>query len=234
MWRQPAQLLSGSLVIKNKGEKKIKKSIALFLCLVLLVSVCLCGCGSDNRKLRGSWVATVDIAEQINEKMYDSDPVIAAYMEISELNVTFNLNVNDDDYLSMVVDKDALEDELKEVMSEMTDDMMRYLEDMLNLSALGLSVDEALAMLGTDLDTLLEETYDYAIDEAALSHLNRFGYYYAKNGKLYISGAFVAAKSEFGKYDYYSLEKDVLTINQGTLEDEIPDFMYPLVFHKVG
>ena len=214
----------------------MKKSIALFLCLVLLVSTCLSGCFFEKNKLLGTWTTTVDLADMVNEEMEKSDPAVAKFVKVKELNVTFNLTFHDDDTYTMKVDQEKLDEALKDMMAGMVDGLMLYLEDMLNLEQWGLDMelDQVLEMLNIDLDSLLAEAYDSLVAEDIFADLDTSGYYYAKDGKLYTGDSYDAAKSEMGVYERYSLKDGVLTINEGTLENELAEYIYPMVFEKVG
>ena len=210
----------------------MKKCIALFLCLVMLVSICLSGCGFEKKKLVGTWETIVDLAPMVNDEMKKSDPTIAEFVHVPYLNVTFYLTFNEDDTYSMTVDQEKLDEALQEMMEGMVDGLMRYLEEMLVVEDLGMSLDQVLEMLNLDLDAMLADAYDAMVAEDIFADLETHGYYKAEKGKLYTAESQQELELGIAPFEYYTLKDGVLTITEGTAENEMAEYLYPMYFQK--
>ena len=211
----------------------MKKSIALVLCLALLMSLCLCGCGSEQDKLVGTWTATINLADMVNEQVAADDPTVGEYIQISNLDVTFNLTFNESGTFAMTVDQEKLDVALREMMNDMSDGLLEYLSAMLSLEGLDMDINTVLEMLGISLDDLLDEAYNSMVSDDLFANLDTYGYFYAKDGKLYTGDDQSAVKAGQAGYELYKLENDVLTIDEGTIENDMAEYIYPMTFQKV-
>lgn len=206
----------------------MKKVIALVLALVLCLAMCACGAESDKDKLLGTWVATVDLAEMLNEEMAGSDPTMAEYLKIDSLEMKFVLTFNKDDTCSMAIDEDALADEIDAALDTLMDGTKKYLVDMFADQGLDMSLDEILELSGVSLDDLRDELAADMDIAGEFEDMNFEGNFKASKGKLYMSTSLDEEINE-NQYDTYELKDGKLIIDTDADED-VPFF--PMTFEK--
>ena len=207
----------------------MKKVISLVLALVLCLALCACGAESDKDKLLGTWVATVNLADMINEEMAGSDPTMAEYLKIDNLEMKFVLTFNKNDTCSMVIDEDALADEIDDALDILMDGTKQYLEDLFADQGLDMPIDDLLDMAGVSLDDLRNELAGELDIADEFADMNFEGNFKASKGKLYMSTSLDEEIDE-NTYDTYELKDGKLIIDTDTNED-VPFF--PMTFEKV-
>ena len=207
----------------------MKKVISLVLALVLRLALCACGAESDKDKLLGTWVATVNLADMINEEMAGTDPTMAEYMKIDNLEMKFVLTFNKNDTCSMVIDEDALAGEIDDALDILMDGTKQYLEDLFADQGLDMPIDDLLDMAGVSLDDLRNELAGELDIADEFADMNFECNFKASKGKLYMSTSLDEEIDE-NKYDTYELKDGKLIIDTDTNED-VPFF--PMTFEKV-
>ena len=207
----------------------MKKVISLVLALVLCLALCACGAESDKDKLLGTWVATVNLADMINEEMAGTDPTMAEYMKIDNLEMMFVLTFNKNDTCSMAIDEDALAGEIDDALDILMDGTKQYLEDLFADQGLDMPIDDLLDMAGVSLDDLRNELAGELDIADEFADMNFEGNFKASKGKLYMSTSLDEEIDE-NKYDTYELKDGKLIIDTDTNED-VPFF--PMTFEKV-
>lgn len=208
----------------------MKKRIALVLCLVLVLSAVLCGCGSEQDKLVGTWKTTVNMAESYNQELA-SDPEMAEYLSVETLEIGFTLTFNEDGTYALTVDPASMDAAAEVLAQSMTDGLKNYFTDILAAQGVEMDVEEALAAMGMDLDTLVEELKNEAFSEEAYTEMNVEGRYKVEDGKLYLTED-VNAEPAGGEYNTYTLEGATLTLEAGSEADSDMAFMFPMVLER--
>ena len=204
----------------------MKKIIALTLALVLVLSLCACGAKED---LSGTWKTTLDMSASYNAELEATDPTMAEYLKIDNLEMKFVLTFNKNDTCSMVIDEDALADEIDDALDILMDGTTQYLEDLFADQGLDMPIDDLLDMAGVSLDDLRNELAGELDIADEFADMNFECNFKASKGKLYMSTSLDEEIDE-NKYDTYELKDGKLIIDTDTNED-VPFF--PMTFEKV-
>ena len=128
------------------------------------------------------------------------------------------------------IDEDDLEAYFDAIKALIRDGLVAYFEDMLVQSALDMTVDELLALSGTDMDTMLDETFAAMDFDSMADAFKASGKYALEDGKMYGT----ASNGSINKnvYETYTLTEDTLTLHAvfGQAADGVT---YPMVFTRV-
>lgn len=209
--------------------------------LVLTMVMMLGGCGASQKDaLLGTWEATLDLTEMMNEEM-QMDEEMAEYITVSDFSLKMVMTFNEDDTYSMNIDKASVEAAMESMMGDLEAGMTKYFEDMLTeMGMTDVSVDDLLAEMGMSMDQLMEESYAAAMEEEDLfGELDAEGNFKVKDGKIFLSDGKDYAVDE-NVYDTYTLENGVLTLTETVdpdMDDETAKFveaMYPIAFLRLA
>ena len=213
----------------------MKKNVMRLLCLIMTLSMLflLGGCGAtDAEKLVGTWNATVDLTDLLNEEITTGDETMDAYFKISDFTLVVTLTFNADGTYTMGVDENSLNTAMELVLADIKDGMYEYFEDVLAEAGLEMTVDELLEQSDVDLDALMDEAFSNAMGDEVLEGLSSSGNYEARDSKLYLSdGVEYAIDEEI--YDTYTLDGKVLTFLEASYDNTMTE-LYPLTFEKVS
>lgn len=193
--------------------KNTRKLLALLLTLAMLTAL-LAGCGSDDsKKLIGSWVGTLSLADA-GEDLDDDLAELQEMMDISKLQVDMSLVLKEDGTYTMSITPESAEVAVEVMLVEMRPYLEKMLEDELAANGLDMTLEEAFEAMGTTLDALLEEYIDRdSLVNTMVEGSARSGRYEAKSGKLYFSDS-VNADPDKTEYEPYSFEGDTLLLTE--------------------
>lgn len=206
----------------------MKKVISLLLVLVLCLSLCACG-SSDKDKLVGSWSATLDVADMVNESISSADATMGEYVKVDSMEIKFDLVFNKDDTCAMSVDEDHLKAQLEDALDVMMDGTLAYMEAMFAQQGLEMPIEEILQLAGVTEEDLRNELAASMDVSEMFEDVNFEGNFKAEGGKLYMSTSLDEEVDET-VYETYKLDGDKLTIDTGNGEDI--EF-FPLTFERV-
>ncbi len=207
----------------------MKKWIALLLCLVLAVST-LSGCelvdevlgkltGGDS--IVGTWEAEVDFAEYLTDTMASELGEMASYFDFQDLTLKLVLTFEEDGTYTLSGDKASAEKLFSDLLEQLKPGMVKYLEEQLKASGMEMTVDELLAMSGTTMDALMEQSFSEEMIDEMLEDMESDGEYEIDGDLLYLDGD----ECEF------KLKGDALTIDSDDAGDVA--FLFPLELERV-
>ena len=131
--------------------KNTKKLLALLLTLAMLTAL-LAGCGSDDsKKLIGSWVGTISLADA-GEDLDDDLAELQEMMDISKLQVDMSLVLKEDGTYTMSVTPESAEVAVEVMLVEMRPYLEKMLEEELATNGLDMTLEEAFEAMGTTMD----------------------------------------------------------------------------------
>ena len=193
--------------------KNTKKLLALLLTLAMLTAL-LAGCGSDDsKKLIGSWVGTLSLADA-GEDLDGDLAELQEMMDISKLQVDMSLVLREDGTYSMSITPESAEIAIDVMIAEMKPYLEKMIEDQLAAEGINMTLDEFFEASGYTLDDLIEESLDR--DEVINSMTEgsaREGQYKASDGKLYFSDS-VSQEPSKTEYEPYSFEGETLLLTE--------------------
>ena len=125
----------------------MKKRIAFTLTLVMLLGLLLSGCSlvtgllqsakkpTEKEQILGTWETTLDLSDMLNEEIAGADQALAKYFDL-DFSITLIMTFNEDNTCSLKADRDAFEDTMDDLMKQMEDSLIKYLEDILKAAGL--------------------------------------------------------------------------------------------------
>lgn len=218
----------------------MKRTIALVLTVIMAVLM-LAGCSGEQAKLVGTWKAEANLAEGVEQAMLGELGEDAAYFSIENFTVNFVLVFNSDGTYSMTVEEDSVQTAFDALMTDMEAGMVKMLEDQIAQMGLEMSVEDMLAASGMTLESMMDDLRQSLEDEGIIEEMieesTDEGRFKAKDGKLYMSAGLEYGVDE-NVYDTYTLDGDILTlvthVGGEEKEQDLVQYVYPLVFNKVG
>ena len=210
-------------------------SILLIASMLLMLFGCSGSGASDQKKLVGTWKATVDMTDLMNDSiqqgMGEADQVFDEYFQISKFDFVVIFTFRDDGTYSMSTDEAHFNNSINTIIEELKVGMRRYLEDMLTEQGLDMSLDELLAEEGTSIDALFDESLPPSMFDGMVDEFTVTGKWKAAQGKLFTTES-VNDSIENGSYDLYefiSSNEIKLSLPDGAVDDT---GMYPIVLKK--
>lgn len=210
-------------------------SILLIASMLLMLFGCSGSGASDQKKLVGTWKATVDMTDLMNDSiqqgMGEADQVFDEYFQISKFDFVVIFTFRDDGTYSMSTDEAHFNNSINTIIEELKAGMRRYLEDMLTEQGLDMSLDELLAEEGTSIDALFDESLPPSMFDGMVDEFTVTGKWKAAQGKLFTTES-VNDSIENGSYDLYefiSSNEIKLSLPDGAVDDT---GMYPIVLKK--
>ena len=208
----------------------MKKIIALSLCLILALS--LCACGGAKEDLTGKWNANINMADAFNAEIAAADPAMAEYMAVESFNLPLVLELKEDGTYTMSVDPAAMESTMTKLAEDMAAGLEAYFTAIFAEQGLEMDVNEALASMGMDLDTLVAELTAELTSEDTFAAFASEGKYKAEKGKLHLTESMDEVINP-AIYNTYTLEGDTLTLEVGTeVLEEGMEFLFPMTLTR--
>lgn len=211
----------------------MKKFAAILLCLVMVFS--LTACSSEKDALVGSWEGSFDMTGIMNDAMTAGDPEMAQFVAISDFTLNYTITFGEDDTYSMSADRTVLEATFARAMEEVKTGLYTYVEYLLEQEGVEMSVEEFLTASNMSIDEMMAEAFSEEYINEMVDSIAMKGTFDAKDGKLFLSESYdTVPDPEY--YEYYTLEGDTLTIDQGSAQEtgEFESLIYPMVLTKVG
>ncbi|MBP3323190.1 MAG: hypothetical protein J6M16_03255 [Clostridia bacterium] len=206
----------------------MKKFLSVLLCVVLALA-CFTAC-SAKEELTGTWKADVNLADAMNQVITEGDPTVGEYIKFKEFTLTIVLELNEDGTYKMYADEAKALSSFESLKKEFKDGMLKYLEATLKDAGLDMSLEDALALTGMNVDDLIEESFSQDILDDMLEEMYNEGQYEAKDGKFLTSGDLDSKPTDNG--ETYKLEGNKLTLDGNTSGNEMLELIYPLSFKK--
>lgn len=214
--------------------------IILALILVATMLFTLAGCGAkDSDQFLGSWEATIDLADSIQEGLTAANAEMAEYIKISKLEVRAIFTFKEDGTFEITADKDFLTQSMESAKADMKAGLEKMYQDMLKENNYDMTVDEFLDSQGITLDALCDEALGEETVNSVIADMATQGNFVAKDGKLFMSAGLNYAIDE-KSYEVYEISDNQLKLTSHVSEDSdgedegvFDDNMYPVVFTRV-
>lgn len=190
---------------------------------------------TDQEKFVGTWTATIDATDLLNESilegMGEDAEAMAEYVHISSFVLVMEFSFRDDGTYSMSVDRAHFNNTINSVKNELTNGMRRFLEDMLTAEGVDMSLDELLAEEGVSFDELMDESFPTSMFDSLADGFSSSGKWKAENGKLYTSEGANAEidDNEYDFYEFISSNEIKLSSPAGAAD---PTGLYPITLKK--
>ena len=211
--------------------RKMGKLVSVLL-VVVMAMMMLVGCSSEKAKFVGKWECNLDMTDILNEQ-FAAEEELKDYVKVENFSFLVYMEFNADGTYKMYADEASVEAAFEDIMDSVKKGLEKYFEDMIAAQGLSMSVDELLALSGTNMDTLLEESFDKDMIEETADEMEEEGNYQAEEGKLYLSDGKDHAVDK-NVYQTYEITSDTLTLKEsfGMEDEEETKALYPMVFKK--
>ncbi len=229
----------------------MKKLLAIALAIMTLISACVFfGCDEEPEAPKpeevfiGSWEFDIDMTEMMDEQM-GSDPTMGKYFDFKDLSFTLNVEYKNDGTYSAKIDETSIDAFITSVTAAMKSGMTKYFEDMIAQTPEmeGMTVDQVLAALGTDLDTLITSTVTKESLMESFGETNTSGVYKIEENKLYMAETTEEINDEYVTFDIINNDEIKITelvelVPAETGEDDVDasffeDALFPLIFKRI-
>ena len=191
--------------------KNARKLLALLLTLAMLTAL-LAGCGSDDsKKLIGSWVKTVSLAEIGDD--WDGLEEMRDMMDLSKITIDVSLVFSDDGTYSMNIIPESAEVAVDVMYEEIKPFVRKQIEEQLAINGINKTVDEYLAWEGYTLDEFIALAFDRNELINLIISCSYSGRFDASDGKLYLSNSINQEPSR-AQYSCYVFEGDTLLLTE--------------------
>lgn len=214
----------------------MKKQWKTTLALGAILSLSLAGCGQDATKaLIGNWQAEVDMTDQLNEELA-SDPETAAYIDIDRFVLKLDFSLQEGGTYTLSMNQDSVTQAVNDVKDSLKEGLGAYMQASLQEQGSDMTLEEALALSGLDLNSMIDTLFDELMNEEdigfSFEELSQSGNYTVKDGKIYLLDEGETKASEDSHYFTYELSGSDLKVTGTEEDDEEWQDMLPLVFQK--
>ena len=210
----------------------MKRRVSLLLVLGLIAALVLGGCGKkdDSASLVGEWQATLEMADTLNESLA-SDPTMADYIKIDSFAMKMDLSLRDDGTFTLALNEASVNEAFEGIKTPLKDGITAYLEA--SLEGTGMSVEDALAASGMDIDSMMDSMLSPEMITASLGDATESGNFVAQDGKLYFLDEGVTKPAADSEAMPYTLSGSKLTLEKPTSGDvgDLAEF-FPMEFAK--
>lgn len=211
--------------------KKMSRAVSVLLVVVMSMMM-LVGCAGEKAKFVGNWECNLDMTDMLNQQ-FAAEKEIAEYVKAENFSFVVRMDFYQDGTYKMYADEASVEAAFEDIMGDVKKGLEKYFQDMMATQGLSMSVDELLALSGTTMDKLLEESFDKDMVEDMVDEMEQEGNYEASEGKLYLSDGKDHLVDK-NVYQTYEITSDTLTLKEqfGMEDDEEAKVLYPMVFKK--
>lgn len=169
----------------------MKKIIALMLALLMVFAMTACGgetattetAAIEEKGITGTWSYDFDVIDDLLDSMGSMDG-LEDYVKIDSFVIRILLTFNEDGTYAITIDEDHLRAGAEDLIDSMKEGAKAYFAQTLKDSGVDMSVEDAMAMAGVDLDTMF--TADMIMDEIDTTDISA-GQYKFENDTLYSS-----------------------------------------------
>lgn len=213
----------------------MKRTLALVLSILLLVTALL-GCGAKG-KLTGTWQATANLAEVMQQVLKDKLP--DSVLEVTDFSVIVELTFRKDGTCTFTLQEASVKAAMEQLLEDFEDDFLKGLSEQMSLLGDNVSLEDILKFTGINTESLMEQMKDSILNSdiatALTGRMSFDGYYKASGDKLYISETEeIDEKTCFAFL--YKIEDGVLTLPMiagvTPMELALTAAICPLSFHK--
>ena len=217
----------------------MRKIVSMLLIAVMLLA--FVGCGNsksgDKEKFVGTWNATLDMTDVLNESLREGiaeeDETMADYFSVDKFDFVVEFTFNEDGTYSTTVDEASLNRSSDALKASVKDGLMRYFEDMVAEMDLDMSVEDLLDLSGRSIDALLDEALPTDLFDDVLDEFRLKGNWKAENGKLHTTESVDESidKNAYELYEFTSNGDIKLSLVDDS-EDE--SGVFPMILKKVN
>lgn len=226
---------------KKKPSKKkiiigVVAAVAAIVLIVVAGTLAVYFSGAEQRKFIGTWRATVDMTDLVQEEMQDM-PYISDYITVTDFSCDLIFTCNENGTYSLAFDDDSIDKATDNLLLDIKDAFYDYFENELREEyGADISLEDVMAYAGTSIDDLMDEDFSNAFSEALREELSEevlAGNYSVRSGKLYLTDDY-DDDIDLDDYDTYRFDSEKLVLTGSS--DSDPDDMlgYPIEFEKVG
>lgn len=205
----------------------MKKQIAITLCLVMLISVLFSGCGGSE-SIVGTWNATVDMSNFLNESIAAADESMAEYLNFTDIKLDLAMTFKEDGTYTISFDQTSIEAMMETLMDQMLPAMDTMMQE-----TMGMSLDDLLTLSGMTEDEMLSTMMASMQESMDMSELNMEGNYIIQNGVLYSTDSLSVPADTNSEAIPYTLSGNTLTLESGDSDGDMA-FLFPLVLKKAA
>lgn len=215
----------------------MKKTLSIVLALVLALSAVMLfsGCGIE-KKVVGTWKTTIDFTDKLNEMLTaDGGEEMAEYFTIKDYKFDVVLAINEDGTYKMSADEASIKTAMTNIGTQLTEGMVKMLEDMFKDAGMDMTVEEYLDMQGMTMDDLTKEMMD-SINEEDFTGMESTGTYVIEDTKIKLTEVGEDGTAVTDIYEYVDGTIKVVEINGIDESDEdaqiLKEVFSNLVFKK--
>ena len=196
------------------------KKTALFLAVVMVIALVFTACAEkpDNKKIIGSWNASVDMTDKLNESTASFGDIT---VESFKFDLTFTFN--EDGTFALAIDEESFKESFSAIKPTLVSALESSMEAM--AEAFGVTVEDLLE--GQSVEDIINEAFSSKTFGEALT---KDGKYKIEEGKLYVADKDAAEIGESVYFTYEFKGSDELTLNSYVGADEDDQLNQMLVF----
>ena len=149
-------------------KKNLTKLVSILMVLVMMVG--LSGCSNEKNAVLGSWKASMNLAEYLNQGIAQEDATAAEYLSVDSFYLTMVLTFKEDNTYTITLDENSVDAAVEQLKTDIRGGMERYLVDMMAQMGVVMTIDEIMKASNTTMDKLMDEFFS---DEMVEQYMNR-------------------------------------------------------------
>lgn len=212
-------------------KKNLTKLVSILMVLVMMVG--LSGCSNEKNAVLGSWKASMNLAEYLNQGIAQEDATAAEYLSVDSFYLTMVLTFKEDNTYTITLDENSVDAAVEQLKTDIRGGMERYLVDMMAQMGVVMTIDEIMKASNTTMDKLMDEFFSDEMVEQMVGGASSEGKFKAKSGRIFLSAG-LDYEVDPNVYGIYKVDGSTLTILDYVGEDENFLGMYPITFTKAG
>ncbi len=212
-------------------KKNLTKLVSILMVLVMMVG--LSGCSNEKNAVLGSWKASMNLAEYLNQGIAQEDATAAEYLSVDSFYLTMVLTFKEDNTYTITLDENSVDAAVEQLKIDIRGGMEKYLVDMMAQMGVVMTIDEIMKASNTTMDKLMDEFFSDEMVEQMVGGTSSEGKFKAKSGRIFLSAG-LDYEVDPNVYGIYKVDGSTLTILDYVGEDENFLGMYPLTFTKAG
>lgn len=212
-------------------KKNLTKLVSILMVLVMMVG--LSGCSNGKNAVLGSWKASMNLAEYLNQGIAQEDATAAEYLSVDSFYLTMVLTFKEDNTYTITLDENSVDAAVEQLKIDIRGGMEKYLVDMMAQMGVVMTIDEIMKASNTTMDKLMDEFFSDEMVEQMVDGASSEGKFKAKSGRIFLSDG-LDYEVDPNVYGIYKVDGSTLTILDYVGEDQNFLGMYPLTFTKAG
>ena len=195
-------------------KKNLTKLVSILMVLVMMVG--LSGCSNEKNAVLGSWKASMNLAEYLNQGIAQEDATAAEYLSVDSFYLTMVLTFKEDNTYTITLDENSVDAAVEQLKMGVV-----------------MTIDEIMKASNTTMDKLMDEFFSDEMVEQMVDGASSEGKFKAKSGRIFLSDG-LDYEVDPNVYGIYKVDGSTLTILDYVGEDQNFLGMYPLTFTKAG